>query len=127
MSPRRVLVVEDNSVNREVASRLLTNLGCEVTLANDGVEGLTAAAEQQFDVILMDCHMPKMDGYEATRQIRSLMGIHGAPYIVALTASAQIEDRRRCLDVGMDAFLTKPIRSDELREMLVSLPERGKA
>lgn len=123
-SPRRILVVEDNSVNRQVASRLLANLGCDVTLANDGEQGVAAAAAGAFDVILMDCHMPIMDGYEATRQIRSLLGMHGAPHIVALTASAQIEDRRRCLDVGMNGFLTKPIRSNELREMLDSLPAR---
>jgi len=124
LSPRRILVVEDNSVNRQVASRLLANLGCEVTLANDGEQGVAAAMAQAFDVILMDCHMPIMDGYEATRQIRSRLAIHGAPHIVALTASAQIEDRRRCLDIGMNGFLTKPIRSNDLREMLDSLPAR---
>ena len=119
---RRILVVEDNVVNRQVASRLLANLGCEVTLANDGEQGVAAAASGSFDMILMDCHMPNMDGYEATRQIRSLLGIHRVPPIVALTASAQMEDRLRCLDVGMNGFLTKPIRSDDLRQMLESLP-----
>jgi len=122
---RRILVVEDNIVNRQVASRLLANLGCEVTLANDGEQGVAAAASGAFDAILMDCHMPNMDGYEATRQIRTVLGIHRAPPIVALTASAQLEDRRRCLDVGMNGFLTKPIRSDDLRQMLESLPMKN--
>jgi signal transduction histidine kinase/CheY-like chemotaxis protein len=115
---RRVLVVEDNAVNRQVAARLLTNLGCTVTLANDGEEGIAAATREPFDLILMDCHMPGIDGYEATRRIRALPGTHGAVRIAALTAGALPEDRQRCLAAGMDDFLTKPIRSDDLSQLL---------
>jgi signal transduction histidine kinase/ActR/RegA family two-component response regulator len=115
---RRILVVEDNAVNRQVAARLLTNLGCTVTLANDGEEGIAAATREPFDLILMDCHMPGIDGYEATRRIRALPGTHGAVRIAALTAGALPEDRQRCLAAGMDDFLTKPIRSDDLSQLL---------
>ena len=119
---RRVLVVEDNAVNRQVAGRLLTNLGCDVTLANDGEQGIAAAAREPFDLILMDCHMPGTDGYEATRRIRALPGRHGTVRIAALTAGALADDRQRCLAAGMNDFLTKPIRSDDLRQLLRSLP-----
>jgi CheY-like chemotaxis protein len=115
---RRVLVVEDNAVNRQVAARLLTNLGCTVTLANDGEQGIAAATREPFDLILMDCHMPGIDGYEATRRIRALPGTHGAVRIAALTAGALPEDSQRCLAAGMDDFLTKPIRSDDLSQLL---------
>ena len=70
----------------------------------------------------MDCHMPGIDGYEATRRIRTLPGPHSAVRIVALTAGALPEDRQRCLAAGMDDFLTKPIRSDDLSQLLLSLP-----
>lgn len=119
----RVLVVEDNAVNRQVAERLLANLGCEVTLANDGEQGIVAAAAgEPFDLILMDCHMPGTDGYEATRRIRALPGRRGSVRIAALTAGAMPDDRQRCLAAGMDDFLTKPIRIDDLRQLLHSLP-----
>jgi CheY-like chemotaxis protein len=119
---RRVLVVEDNAVNRQVAARLLGNLGCTVTLANDGEQGIAAATREPFDLILMDCHMPGIDGYEATSRIRALPGPRGAVRIAALTAGALPDDRQRCLAAGMDDFLTKPIRSDDLSQLLRSLP-----
>jgi two-component system sensor histidine kinase/response regulator len=113
----RLLVVEDNAVNRKVAMRLLAKLGFDCETANNGVEALDAMKRTSFDLILMDCHMPEMDGFEATRVIRKdEIGKRRIP-IVALTASAFPEDRDRCLAAGMDDVLTKPLRQSDLDTM----------
>ncbi|MGE0441420.1 MAG: response regulator [Gemmatimonadales bacterium] len=109
----RVLVVDDNPVNQRVAARLTQELGCTVEVAADGREAIARASGSRFDLILMDCMMPEMDGYEATRAIRALESGHRTP-VVALTASAMPGDRERCLDAGMDDYLAKPIRSADL-------------
>ncbi len=111
----RVLLVEDNAVNRTLAQRLLEKRGFRVTLAEDGKQAVLATAAAEFDLILMDIQMPEMDGFEATAEIRkreNLAGNHTP--IIALTAHALKEDRERCLSAGMDAYVTKPIRPDEL-------------
>ncbi|HZO51585.1 MAG TPA: ATP-binding protein [Bryobacteraceae bacterium] len=113
-----VLVVEDSAINRLVAASLLKNLGCEVSLACDGEQGVASARRVAYDLILMDCHMPHVDGYEATRMIRAFPSPHANTPIVALTASALPEDRQRCLDAGMDGYLAKPIRIEELRAVV---------
>ena len=115
--PRCVLVVEDNGVNQKVAERLLVKLGYRVEIVSDGRQAVEAATTRPFDLILMDCHMPVMDGWEATRTLRVRHGFHRAP-IVALTASATAEDRARCLDAGMDDVLTKPLKPEALRVAL---------
>jgi CheY-like chemotaxis protein/anti-sigma regulatory factor (Ser/Thr protein kinase) len=114
----RVLVVEDNAINQTVAEHMLVRMGCEVTIADNGAVALERIHEG-FDVVLMDCHMPVMDGFEATRQIRRLPSeaIRSIP-IVALTASALPEDRTRCLEEGMDDVLVKPIRPGVLADYL---------
>jgi CheY-like chemotaxis protein len=114
----RVLVVEDNLTNQKVAARMLQYLGCTVSVANTGREGVEAFAREPFDCVFMDCQMPEMDGYEATSRIRALEGEHGHTPIVALTANAMEGDRERCLDSGMDDFLSKPIRREQLQGML---------
>jgi PAS domain S-box-containing protein len=118
---RRVLVVEDNAVNQLVLQTLLTSQGCEVELADDGVAGAVAAADTDFDLIFMDCQMPRMDGYEATAAIRAMPGSRGSVPIVALTASAMPADRQRCLDAGMDDYLSKPVSRAALSEVLQRL------
>ena len=125
----KVLLVEDNAVNREVARGMLDLLGCEVTLAGDGIEGASAFESGQYDVVLMDCHMPELDGYGATRQIRAWENTSGRPRtpVVALTANALEGDREKCLAAGMDDYLSKPFTADQLRRVLdsfVSGPER---
>jgi CheY-like chemotaxis protein len=112
----RVLVVEDNPVNRLVAQRFLVELGCEVRLAADGVEALEQLEAEAVDVVLMDMHMPRMDGLGATREIRSRMG--GALPVVGLTASVTEDDRQACFSAGMNAVLCKPLMMDDLREIL---------
>jgi signal transduction histidine kinase/CheY-like chemotaxis protein len=113
--PRRVLLVEDNLVNQMVARKLLEKLGHEVTLAGDGQQAIEACAEGTFDLVLMDCHMPVMDGFEATRRLRSA-GFRKP--IVALTAAVSNEDRDHCLNSGMSSVLSKPLRLDRLAEVL---------
>jgi signal transduction histidine kinase len=111
----RVLLVEDNTINQLVARRLLEGLGHEVTTAANGREGVDACARAEFDLVLMDCHMPELDGYEATRELRRRQW--RAP-IVALTAAATPEDAARCREAGMDEVLTKPLRVERLSALL---------
>ncbi|MEJ5250607.1 MAG: ATP-binding protein [Armatimonadota bacterium] len=116
----RVLLVEDNEVNRKVAVRMLERLGCVVDIADDGHEAVQKCAEHEYDVVFMDVHMPQMDGYEATRRIREQEQRSGRHQtIIAMTASAMQSDRERCLQAGMDDYLSKPFREAELRQMLI--------
>ncbi|MCC6341759.1 MAG: PAS domain S-box protein [Bryobacterales bacterium] len=117
----RVLVAEDNPVNQRLAIRLLEKEGCIVDLAPNGMDVIRAWERSAYDVILMDCHMPGMDGYETTREIRRLESEQCRPRvpIVAMTANALDADRKRCLEVGMDDYLSKPVRIGHLRKTLL--------
>ncbi len=112
----RVLVADDNHTNQLLAVKLVQRLGCEVTAVSGGQEALDALAQSRFDLVLMDCQMPLMDGLEATRRIRR--GDAGATNarvpIVALTANAMVSDRESCLQAGMDDFISKPIEVERL-------------
>jgi CheY-like chemotaxis protein len=121
----RVLLAEDNAVNRKVATTLLEKRGHHVVVTSNGKEALAALQKDPYDLVLMDVQMPDMDGLEATRAIRGLeqgTGFH--QQIIALTAHAMIGDRERCLEAGMDGYLTKPLRSQELDKLLASYPHR---
>jgi signal transduction histidine kinase/CheY-like chemotaxis protein len=113
----RVLLAEDNPVNQQVATRFLQKMGCDVDLAVNGLEVLERVKHTTYALIFMDCHMPEMDGYEATAEVRRLRGGQSLP-IVALTASAMQDDRDRCLAAGMNDYLAKPFTADELRAVL---------
>nr|WP_317851668.1 response regulator [Pseudomonas sp. A-R-19] len=113
----RVLLVEDNPVNQLVAKGMLGKLGCEVTTASHGGEALDQLEQRDFDLVLMDCNMPVMDGYEASRQIRRSGRWPQLP-IVALTANAMSEERERCRAAGMSDYLAKPFRREELAALL---------
>ncbi|MBL8238179.1 MAG: response regulator [Bryobacterales bacterium] len=117
--PPRVLVVEDNAVNRKVAERTLQRLGCEVILACNGLEALDRFAEGGIDLVFMDCLMPTMDGYEATRHIRKRERMGERIPIVAVTASVLKEEQKECTACGMDDFLPKPWRPEQLRAILL--------
>lgn len=116
---KHILLVEDNKVNQLVASKLLQKFGYAYALAENGEEALKQLAEHSFDVILMDCQMPIMDGFEATRAIRLMEEQSGQHIpIIGLTANALDGDKERCMACGMDDYSTKPIKIDELKEKL---------
>ncbi len=125
----RILLAEDNPVNQEVALSMLEIFGCQVTVAADGGAALDLYTRQHFELVLMDCQMPGMDGFEATEAIRRHEQTSGryAP-IVALTANAMKGDREHCLSVGMDDYLSKPFDIAQLQEVLAKwLPEQDPA
>jgi CheY-like chemotaxis protein len=108
----RLLLVEDNLVNQKLAARILEKMGCEVVVAGDGREALAKLASNQgaFSLVLMDCQMPVLSGYDTTREIRkSEEGSNRHVPIVAMTANAMAGDKERCLEVGMDDYVPKPI------------------
>jgi CheY-like chemotaxis protein len=114
-----VLLAEDNAVNQKVGLRILKRFGCQVDVAGNGRQAVEMAARARYDLILMDCRMPEMDGFEACRNIREGLpaGVH-VP-IVALTAHAITGAREDCLSAGMDDFLTKPVHPADLERVLL--------
>jgi hypothetical protein len=124
----RVLVVEDNQVNRVIVGRMLSALGCEVEFASNGFECLERVDRARFELILMDCHMPGMDGFEAARAIRAREsgGAQRMP-IVALSASALPADVEACREAGMDDFVSKPLSRDRLAATVRHWTDRARA
>lgn len=114
LADKHVLVVEDNAVNQLVLATMLKPTGCTVHTANDGLEALAVLEKRPVDLIFMDCQMPNMDGYECTQQIRKAPHTYGSATIIAITANAFEEDRHRCLEAGMDDFISKPIQASSL-------------
>ncbi len=116
----RILLAEDNLVNQEVAIGMLTTLGCEVELAENGIQAVAACSEKTYDLVLMDCHMPKMDGFDASIEIRRLQDARGRqqPPIVALTADVQKGIQEQCLAAGMNDYLSKPFTQGSLTDLL---------
>ncbi len=120
--PARVLVVDDNNVNQVVACKFLQKLGCQVEVASNGREAIEASTRTEYDAILMDCHMPEIDGYEATRKIRqTTASAQSRPIIIALTGSVAPDDHQRCRESGMDDVLGKPLTIMNLRTKLLQI------
>jgi CheY-like chemotaxis protein len=116
---RRLLIAEDNLINQMVAIAMLVEAGYEAEIVSDGAAAVRAAAAQPFDVVLMDCQMPILDGFQATAAIRAAHGPNQHTPIIAMTAGARQEDRERCLDAGMNGVITKPVRTDMLLDLLI--------
>ena len=119
--PLRILLAEDNAVNQKLALRILSRMGHETQLAEDGQAAVDALAEGDFDLVLMDVQMPRLDGLEATRQIRERWPDRPI-HIVGLTANAMAGDREACLAAGMNDYVSKPIRPDELARAIAATP-----
>lgn len=115
---QRVLVAEDNEINQRVVLAMLAHLGVHVTLVTDGAQAVQAVANAAYDLVLMDCQMPVMDGYEATARIRALPGAAARVPIVAVTAHALADDRSACLAAGMDGYVSKPLSGARLQQLL---------
>ncbi|MGA3006588.1 MAG: response regulator [Opitutaceae bacterium] len=116
--PLDILLVEDNTINQKVATRLLERLGYRADTVGNGLEALVALASRHYHLILMDVQMPEMDGFEATRAIRHRLPPARQPKIIAVTANALKGDRKRCLDSGMNDYISKPIKLDEVRDAI---------
>ncbi len=108
----RILMAEDNAINQRVGKLILQRAGFQIDLVSDGSEAVQAHAAQPYDLILMDCQMPTMDGLEASRQIRQLD--QKQPVIIAVTANALVGEREKCLAAGMDDYLSKPFQAEQL-------------
>ena len=123
----RVLLADDNEVNQKVATHMLKRCGAQVHCVGNGIEALQALRDADYDLVLMDCQMPEMDGFEATRQLRSSTGSirNSSVTVIALTANAFAADREQCLAAGMDDFLSKPIDRQRLEEALLRTVARG--
>ena len=122
--PLRILLAEDNVVNQKLALRILQQMGYRADLASNGLEAVESVGRQTYDVVLMDVQMPEMDGLEASRRITTKWQPGERPRIVAMTANAMAGDREMCLAAGMDDYITKPIRVDQLVEALMQVPAR---
>ena len=116
----RILVAEDNPVNQKVISALLRRLGHEVHMVPNGREAVTQRFASSYDLIFMDCQMPVLDGYEASREIRRTENGGDAIWIIAVTAHAMKEDVQRCLDAGMNDYLAKPYTAKDLERSIAS-------
>jgi len=114
-----ILVVEDNAVNQEVALGMLNKIGFQAEVADNGQEGVDALEAGNFDLVLMDCQMPVLDGYAATGKIRKREGNGHRTPIIALTANAMTGDAEKCLAAGMDDYLSKPFEPEALEEKIV--------
>jgi GAF domain-containing protein/CheY-like chemotaxis protein/HAMP domain-containing protein len=122
--PLRILLAEDNVVNQKLALRLLQQMGYRADLASNGIEAVESVARQTYDVVLMDVQMPEMDGLEASRRITAALPASRRPRIVAMTANAMQGDREMCMAAGMDDYVAKPIRVDQLVEALLQARPR---
>ncbi|RMH69562.1 MAG: PAS domain S-box protein [Gemmatimonadetes bacterium] len=116
--PLKILLAEDNLVNQKLAIRLLERMGYRIDVVANGLEAVEAVARQQYDVVLMDVQMPEMDGLEATRTICRTYPPSQRPHIIAMTADAMKGDREKCLNAGMDNYITKPVKFDQLMNAL---------
>jgi two-component system cell cycle response regulator DivK len=125
MSDNHILYIEDNAGNRMLVRRILEAEGYTVSEATDGPSGLEIAAQEQFDLILLDINLPEIDGYDLARRMRSMPNLEGVP-ILAVTANVMQGDRERTLEAGCDGFIPKPIDVDKLPELVKTALDKGR-
>jgi CheY-like chemotaxis protein len=123
----RLLLAEDNLINQKVVVAMLSNAGYRVDTVLNGAEAVKAVAAEAYDAVLMDCQMPDLNGYEATAAIRALKGSARFTPIIAVTAGAREEDSKRCLDMGMDAYISKPVSKGDLVGLVGRIIQNGAA
>jgi CheY-like chemotaxis protein len=119
LTHKKILLADDNAMNREVAMAMLEIMGCNVDIAVNGEEAVQMSTKNSYDILLMDCQMPVKDGFEATRDIRRLEADSGVrQVIIALTANALSGDKQNCLEAGMDDFISKPFNYEQMEALL---------
>lgn len=116
---KKILVADDYPVNQEITKEMLKLMDCDVDVAVDGVEAVKMYDSNKYDLIFMDVQMPEMDGYDATRKIRDVEGGQKRIPIVAITANALQGDKQKCLDSGMDDYISKPIKAENIEQVLI--------
>ena len=116
--PHKILLAEDNMINQKVADRLLSKLGYKIDIVGNGLEAFNAAKNINYDIVLMDVQMPELDGVQATQKIKNEIDKDKQPLIIAMTAHALQGDREKYISAGMDDYLSKPIKTEELIEAL---------
>ena len=123
----RILLAEDNIINQKVAQSILGKLGCKADVVANGLEAVRALELIDYDIVLMDCQMPEMDGYQATAMIRNPDSkvLNHKVTIIAMTANAMKGDKEHCIEAGMNDYLSKPVKKDELAELLVKWGSPG--
>lgn len=114
----RVLLVEDSAINQKLGERLLTQLGCRVTIAENGAEALIMLIDNDYDFIFMDCYMPIINGFETTKIIRNFMPPKNQVPIIALTANTEAIDQQKCSEAGMNGYIAKPVNKKDLLQVL---------
>ena len=122
--PLRILVVEDNTINQRLAQRILQKMGFRPDLVSNGLEAITVISQQHYDIVFMDVQMPEMDGIQATEYIVKNTSVKQRPKIIAMTANAMQGDREQCLEAGMDDYISKPIRVEQLQKTLIQWGQR---
>lgn len=122
--PVKIMIAEDNLVNQKIAEKLFKKLGYQVNIVNNGIEALDSLKQEMYDVIFMDIQMPELDGIETTKAIYQEWGETNRPYIIALTANAMPSDRDKCLSVGMDDYISKPVKIEKIVESIQLLQQR---
>lgn len=125
--PLRILLAEDNPINQKVMIQMMKKIGYRADIASDGLQVLHAVELQPYDIIPMDVQMPKMDGLEAAKTIRQRIASAAQPCIIAITAYVLEGDRKKCLDAGMDDYLSKPVKLEELRSALESFSSKARS
>jgi CheY-like chemotaxis protein len=114
----KILIAEDSFVNQKILLRILRQIGCTADVVSNGLQATEAVAAMNYDIVFMDMYMPEMDGLEATKKIVNSRFQRNRPKIIALTAGSMSEDKEKCIDAGMDDYVTKPVRLEEILSIL---------